>query len=143
MEKITCFLSCNPLFCPVFGKIRLYLLKSAVLKNPPLLVKDILVFSEKSDKARLLSASYDGVIFTDGTLVALIFMENETSDTNKIKSPPRALPLPSAEILEALVKETKLESMKDMGRVMRLFREKAGPGVDGKTLAALAKERLS
>ena len=48
-----------------------------------------------------------------------------------------------AEILEEIVAETKPQSMKDMGRAMKIFREKAGAGADGKLLASLVKERLS
>ena len=48
-----------------------------------------------------------------------------------------------AEILEEIVAEARPQSMKDMGRVMKIFREKAGPGADGKLLASLVKERLN
>ncbi len=45
-------------------------------------------------------------------------------------------------IIDAAVKETGAASMKDMGQVMKVVREKVGGRADGKLLSDLVRERL-
>ena len=46
------------------------------------------------------------------------------------------------EIVKQVIQETKAESIKDMGKVMKGAKEKIGPAADGKTINEVVKELL-
>lgn len=81
--------------------------------------------------------------FTKGSRLDLAEKEKREMEVLKVYLPPE---MPAEEIkklIEEAVSSTGAQGMKDMGKVIKEVKSKAGDSADGKVVSDLVKERLS
>ncbi|MFH0753578.1 MAG: GatB/YqeY domain-containing protein [Candidatus Omnitrophota bacterium] len=81
--------------------------------------------------------------FEQGGRLELAAKEKTEIDIMKVYLPVEMSAHEVKEYIESAIKESGASSMKDMGSVMKIVREKVGGRADGKMVSELVKERLA
>ena len=93
---------------------------------------------------RLIKQHQDSIEqFTKGNRLDLAEKEKQELDVLKVYLPPEMPAEDIKKFIEEAIAATGAQGMKDMGKVIKEVKAKAGDGADGKVVSDLVKERLS
>ncbi len=93
---------------------------------------------------RLIKQHQDSIEqFTKGNRLDLAEKEKQELEVLKVYLPPEMSAEDIKKFIEEAIAATGAQGMKDMGKVIKEVKAKAGDGADGKVVSDLVKERLS